>query len=558
MQRAFELRERSPAARLLTVAAAVLFAGTCLVPAAPAQEAAERTGVDVRGEVFVGSEAEQYLRLLQITGEAAPYPWSVRGFSMAELDGLAAELGTGHPWAARYTLAPDSGSGAFTWHWVRPNVRTVYNSAFPYGSNDGALWAGRGLTSAVQVGFALRAGPLSLTVAPVAFHAANQAFALEPNGRDDGSRFADPRFPTAIDLPQRFGDGAYARLDPGESTLRLDALGVALGVSSASQAWGPAREYPLILGNNAGGFAHAFVGTAHPLNLWIGRVHGRMVWGRLDQSAHSSVEGRRSRRFMSGLVGTFTPRGAPGLELGAARFFHTPWPQDGLGVSHFAKPLEGLLKTGLEGKGTGYDAYSDEDNQLGSVFFRWALPRGGFELYGEYAREDHNWDLRDFLLEPDHISAYTLGFQKAWQSEPSRIWALRGELLNARISHLARVRHQGPLYVHNFTRQGHTLRGQILGAPAAYTGGGSVIAVDHYRPGGRWSAVWERTLRGERSGVGGASRLNDVQHALGVEALLSRGAWELTSSLRGVYEFNRRPGEDAFNLNLALGAKYAM
>jgi hypothetical protein len=49
-----------------------------------------------------------------------------------------------------------------------------------------------------------------------------------------------------------------------------------------------------------------------------------------------------------------------------------------------------------------------------------------------------------------------------------------------------------------------------------------------------------------------------VQHALGVEALLSRGVWELTSSLRGVYELDRRPGEDAFNLNLALGARYSM
>src|SRR5690606_15276481 len=110
------------------------------------------------------------------------------------------------------------------------------------------------------------------------------------------------------------------------------------------------------------------------------------------------------RRVMSGLVGVFLPRWTPGLEIGVARFFHTPWPAGGLALDHFLKPFEGILKSGLDGDGMGGDG-SDRDNQLGSIFGRWAVPRTGFEVYGGFAREYHSYNLRDLFLEPDHNSA---------------------------------------------------------------------------------------------------------------------------------------------------------
>jgi hypothetical protein len=68
-----------------------------------------------------------------------------------------------------------------------------YNSAFPYGSNDGAVWPGRGLTWAIDLGVAFRVGPFSGTFNPFAFSAQNRAFRLQPNGSTTNP-LADPLF----------------------------------------------------------------------------------------------------------------------------------------------------------------------------------------------------------------------------------------------------------------------------------------------------------------------------------------------------------------------------
>jgi hypothetical protein len=539
------------------------FAGLCLLLASPpAPVAGQATAAGGRYEVFVNSELENYLRWLQIGGEAALYPWSIRSFSPAEIDRLAPE-GV-HPWLGRFDLAADTGR-SFRWGWVRPSTQVIYNSAFPYGANQGAVWAGRGLTTALQAGVAAQFGPLSITLAPIAFRAENDAFELQPNGMNgrlsfaSGRQFSDGRGPLRIDLPQRFGDQPYARIDPGQSTIRLDLPVITAGVSTANQHWGPAEEHPLVLGNNAPGYVHGFLGTSTPVNLWIGHLHSRLVWGRLEQSEYSPVGRGRIPRFSSGAVIAFTPRGFPGLELGAARFFHEAWPIEGLDAAHFFKPLGSLLKVRLADRAESGDG-SDEDNQLASLFFRLALPRSGLEAYAEYARYDHSWDLRDLILEPDHDSGYMLGARKRWQLSTGRFVALRGEVLNTAIGHLHQVRTpQVPFYVHDRLRQGHTHRGQALGSAAAYGGGGSLLAADYYHPGGRLTLSWNRELRQERGNYWWdhspdalAPDALDVIHALGIEVLTFHRGWEVLAGLTGAYNLNRNYQSDVFNFAAGL------
>ena len=504
------------------------------------------------GEAFAGSEMESYLRVLQVGGVVSPYPWSIRAFSPPEVDRLL-PADSVHPWSEREQLRPDT-SGGLQWRLLRPEARLIFNSAYPHGGNDGPLWTGRGLTTAVQAGVAARYGPLSLVLAPTFFWAQNAAFEMRPNGYTGPLAFGDARYPERIDLPQRFGDDAYARVDAGQSTLRLDLPVVTVGISSANQQWGPMADHPILLGTNAPGFLHGFLGTSAPLNVWIGRVHGRMVWGRLEQSEYSPVQQGEARRFMSGVVGTFTPRGIPGLELGGARFFHEPWPEGGPGAREFLKPIESFWKRDrTDAEVVPGDPKSDVDNQLASAFFRWVLPRSGFEFYGEYGREDHNWDWRDFVLEPDNNSGYAFGGRRVWQRSNVEWIVLRGEVLNLRPSHLGRVRSQWPFYVHGWTIQGHTHHGQLLGSPAGYGGAGSVLAVDVYQPDGRWTLAWSRDLRQpaaeapETSGPGA-----DVVHSLSVERLFFHGPFEVTTRLAGALDFNRNFVSDRFNLNAGL------
>lgn len=515
----------------------------------PAVLAAQSVGG--RSEVFVNSELENYLRFLQSEGTAPLYPWSIRAFSPQEVDRIAPP-DSAHPWAERYALANDTSRGV-RWDWVRPKAQLIFNSTFPYGANDGPVWAGRGLTTVIEGGIAARYGIVSLVVAPTVFVAQNAAFKLAPNGRGGRLVFADEGYAGYIDRPQRFGDGVYTRVDPGQSTLRVDAHGVAVGVSTANQHWGPASVYPILLGNNAPGFAHGFIGTSGPWNIGLGKLHGRVVWGGLEQSDFSVVPGDSSRRFMSGALGVFIPRGLEGLEIGAGRFFHSPWPSRGLSARNFLKPFEGLLKSGLRETGEGPDFRSDADNQLASVFGRWVLPGSGFELYGEYGREDHNYDFRDFVAEPDHISAYMLGFRKLWRRSESRFATLGVEVLNAGISPLEQLRFQSPFYIHTLTRQGHTHRGQVLGSPAVHGGAGATLSANLYEPHGRWTFSWKREVRRPRLvGLEEVDQLftePDVFHALNLQRLLFRAKYQFLFGLTGVYEMNRNFGSDAFNLN---------
>jgi hypothetical protein len=502
--------------------------------------------------VFVGSETENYLRYLQSAGIVRPYPWSVRSFSPAELDRLV-PTDSAHPWSGARLLASDTTPGRLRVGLVAPRVAATFNSSFPYGSNDGPIWAGKGLTSAVEAGFWARFGPLSLVVAPLLFRAENGGFDLYDNGRTGPLSYGDPQFPHEVDLPQRFGDGAYTRLDPGQSTLRVELPFVVAGVSTANQQWGPASEHPVILGNNAGGFLHAFLGTPAPVNLWIGRAHGRVVWGRLSQSGYTDVGADTASRLMTGVVATFTPRGVPGLEVGAARFYHSPWPEGGISGGDLLKPFEGILKEDVDATGMGPDGSTDVDNQLFSVFMRWVFAPAGLEVYGEFGREDHNWDFRDLVLEPDQQSAYTAGFRKLWLRPESRALGLRGEVMNSQVSHLIQARPQGPFYRHTMMRQGHTNRGQILGSPAGLGGAGAMLAADYFHPDGRWTVSWSRELRLEDLlRPEGRPRESDVLNGVGVEALLFRRGLEITTGVRGVYEINRNFGSDAFNLNATM------
>ena len=200
--------------------------------------------------IVVGSSDEDYLRYLQIGGLATLYPWSLRELSQPELAQLEVARGS-HPWSGKGDYA--SSPARISLSILPVNAVLRYNSAFPYGSNDGAVWAGRGLTSALDLGFAFRAGPLSGTFNPIAFSAQNSSFPLQANGSTTNP-FADPLFSCCVDHPQRFGTRPYSRVDPGESTFRIDEFGLTAGISTANMGWGPMENYPFILGGNAPGF----------------------------------------------------------------------------------------------------------------------------------------------------------------------------------------------------------------------------------------------------------------------------------------------------------------
>ncbi len=524
----------------------------------------------------VGSELERYLRWLEVAGILSPHQWSLRPFSARELESLAFPL-TGHPWAARcQNCVVSSARRERPFHLgtrLLPLAFTSYaNTTFPWGFNDGAVWQGKGLSLATTGGLAARWGPLSLAIEPVALYAQNAAFELKPNGFADSMRFGHGQFPANLDAPQRFGERSYARVDPGQSTLRVDLPIVTAGISTANQWWGPAAVNPPILGNNAPGFPHFFVGSSGPLNLWLAKVHGRVVFGDLRQSRFTRNLPPKDRRFMSGLAVVVEPRGLEGLELGASRFFHESWPEGGLSFGNFNKPFVGVLKAQLPPGSDPENPGSEPDNGLGSVWFRWTAPKDGFEIYGEYAKDDHNWDLRDVLGEPENSGGYLLGLRKVWSLSSRGFYGLEIEHLDLRPSQYSLGRGANHFYIHGRQPQGHTHLGQILGSEFGTGGLASTVTLERYHTGGRWKLSWGRGLRQDFEQLAVAepsdpyarvlrvARLDpegyDIAHWLGGEVVWFWGPLEISAGVTLIYEFNRYLRDDATNINARLGLRW--
>ena len=541
-----------------TTLAAALVAAAALPPR-PVVAQATTGAPAARPSYEVGGELENYLRSLQALGDVPVLPWSLRGFSPVQLDRLLSTDSL-HPWSARFDLAPRPRRRAEGW--ASPiRLRVGYNSTFPYGSNDGAVWAGRGLTTAVQAGAGLRWGPLTVIAAPIVFWTENRSFPLLANAREGRTSYGDGLYPGLIDRPQRFGDASYARVDAGDSEIRLDVAGVSAGFSNAHEWWGPAQRFPFLLGNNAAGFPHVFVGTSVPANLWLARVSTRILWGRLEQSEYFEPTGiTRPGRFATGLIVTAQPRGLENLEIGAARFIHAPWPDEGLPNRYLTRAFEGIFKRTLPRVDNPIpvdERSQDGENQLASAFARLVVPGAGFEMYGEFAREDHPWDLRYLLLNPDEQSSLTVGFRKSW-GRADRMVVLRGESINFEEGSVSRVRGANVFYVHSAgSNQGHTQRGQLLGADVGVgSAAGAVLGMDWLDARGRWSAEWSRIVRQERPGERPeeerAARALDVLHALSVERLLFGGRFDVSAGITGAYNFNRQFADDRANVSVAL------
>ncbi len=448
----------------------------------------------------VGGDVERYVRALAMAGLVKPVAWGARPFGADELSELLRDTSAGaHPWktAMQKALAPRASLGGM--------VFTSVNTGFPWGANDGAMWQGRGVTSAAGGAATFRWGPLSGVLAPVLYIAQNASFPLMPSTESGGSPYAEPLYPGVVDFPQRMGDAARARLDAGESSIRIAGSGMVGGISTASQGWGTGESFPAILGANAGGFPHLFVGTrARGLRIpFVGRVSGTYVLGTLGQSAWSPVQGSETfidraqpgtTRTAVGLSVSFMPAALDHLELGLSRFYHSPYLSGGNRWDAWSKPFEGILKKGFGSRSTGAgDLGGGNDNQLAAFFARWSFPARGVEATFEYLRDDYSWDSRDFAQEPDNNGAVMASIRVTTERTATHLAALTFEFFDGDVSPIAQVRQQNFLYANTIMRQGHTLNGQLLGTPigvGAMTG--QRVAWERFDPRGSWRVNVQR------------------------------------------------------------------
>ncbi|GLC27462.1 capsule assembly Wzi family protein [Roseisolibacter agri] len=383
----------------------------------------------------------------------------------ARTDGYLLRSGTANPDSAPSGLRV-----------VAPVLRIAYNSALPYGLNDGAAWAGRGASALVRAGAELRAGRVRLVLAPELAVAANDPFEFRALDSAGHSPFASPFYVgrASIDLPTRFGDRRFARLTPGQSTLAVRVGGAEVGASSENSWWGPGQWNALVLGPSAEGFPHLFARTRRPVRTWLGEVEARALAGVLTPSIYLDAELLDTQRAFSGVAATLRPARVPNLTLGVARTVVTSIDRDGEFLGHFADAVTVWSPT-PDG-----DARPRGD-QLTGFFARWRLPEEGTELYGEWARSGTPRSVRDFFLVPHDGQAFTLGARVLRPlGAGGRAVRVQAELTDTEQSLAIRDRPQpAPFYTGLATREGYTNRGQLLGAAIGPGGSAQWLAADH-------------------------------------------------------------------------------
>jgi len=460
-------------------------------------------------------------RMLELAGEAEPTPHL---FERASAD----------------LFLPRCGEPELPAHAVLalPVVsRAVANGGYPADLNDGALWAGRGVSAELRLGVAARWGPLSAGFIPTLAWQQNRDFVrpgLSPEllaAIPTLSPFANPfQQPGAqFDLPLRMGPSPFSTVDPGQSFARLDLWNVALGFSTENLWWGPGQRNALVLTDSAPGFPHVFLGTRRPADIWIGKLEAQMVWGRLRESKWFDSDPANDRRLFTTAMLGFEPAFAPGLWFGVVRAIQIRIPPGGLSLEDYLSPLPRLRGSSRQDMET-----SNGDNQMLGLYGRWAFPQVGFELYGEWGRDDHWSDLLDLAMEPEHSQAFLLGLQKVTRTHVGLVRVVL-ETTNTFEKPVARPTRPTPIfYSHWYTVQGWTHGGQMLGAGLGPEGNEQYLAVDVSQRGARVGVFLERAIRWQRYFYDNIATLNghDLELTAGARYGFARGplAVELEAS----------------------------
>ncbi|MBR9991059.1 MAG: hypothetical protein KFH98_14955 [Gemmatimonadetes bacterium] len=469
-----------------TVLAAALALLQLLPGALDAQVREDACPAHLQGADFVGPAAD-LSRLIDLQDTTSNGSFVLRRIGQGRTaDACAAPAAVANLARRLATRAPADGVRL-----LPPELLAVGNSAYPRDWNDGVLWSGRGLNTALTAGALLRWGVVSAALAPIVVWQSNSDFDFHLGADTTRSAYSHPWYGSGIDAPQRFGDASYSRLDPGQSFVRIDVRGFGAGVSNENILWGPARRNPLLLSGTAAGFPHMFFETQRPIDIWVGDLEFQLFWGRLEESDFFDHDPDNDHRMLAGLLVALQPRILDGLTVGGGRLHSvTWWPE--LSLSDLVRqPYQDVYQNPQGRFG---------DNQLMGLFFRWKNAAAGFEVYGEWAREDHwgtTWT--ELLRNLDHSQAWGLGLQKLIRHGDN---ALR---LSAEVTHLAdalpsRIAGRGgpiTFYTNTSVRQGHTHRGQMLGAPIG-TGAEALFAGgDYFWSGGRTSISIERARYGE-------------------------------------------------------------
>jgi hypothetical protein len=355
----------------------------------------------------------------------------------------------------------------FTW-------QQQFNTHHPYSLNDGAMIPAKGYQTLISGGVYAQYGPLSIQLRPEYVFAENQSFQGFYKEQPDAVWAEYYNWQNHIDTPEKFGNGNYQKLSWGQSSVRLTVGPISLGISNENLWWGPGVRNSLVMSNSAPGFRHITLNTVKPIRTPIGSFEGQLIGGRLEDSGFAPPDTNRTYngnklyvpkrtdwRYINGVVISYQPKWVPGLFLGVTRTFIVYYKDMGHTLKEYLPVITPLDKKANYGEHE--SPYAGDERA--SFFIRWLWLKSHVELYTEYFREDHAFDLRDFITQAEYSHAFLFGIRKLI---PLKAYKDRFLQINLELTQLEQKsqdpgRHIKYDYGHIGVNQGYTNQGQLLG-----------------------------------------------------------------------------------------------
>ena len=350
------------------------------------------------------------------------------------------------------------------------------NNNLSIGYNDGSIMPSVGMQQRFTVGAHLQWKGFSLLLQPEFVTAVNAdpvGFQSDPL---DGNYWAKYYLNVVnkIDNFNRLGTEPITKIFAGQSSLRYNTKYISTGISTENIWWGPSIRNSLVMTNNAPGFIHLTVNSRKPIPTKWGNIEFQTIFGQLQNAATEAPDNAYMRtvwaggiapklainRGIFGYLFSWNPKWTPNLHIGFA------------GASYFylgeTQTEPTILVVDAENK-TGAAS-------LGSLFFRYTMPKENAEVYVEYGRA--NRLANPFNVFGDTIpTGFTAGFRKLFLKDNNKN-NKGGILLSFEITQLqlpdARlIFNQANVfgapktnswYSHAFVKQGYTNDGQVMGA----------------------------------------------------------------------------------------------
>jgi len=383
--------------------------------------------------------------------------------------------GAEHPWQNQNLGTWYNLFGDFRLRVYGPELFMSGNTEAPYGQNDGVLWQGRGFNALLKGGVRFEGYGVELTLLPHFAFSQNAEFdIIQPaySGPDFSGKAEEYGYygVWGIDAPQRFGDEPFFDWDFGDSEIRYTWKTLTIGFGAQAIWLGPAQLNPIIHSNNAPAYPKLDIGLRRQpiilpwLGWYIGDIEFRAWWGYLSESDWFDNDSSNDHNLITGYSIAYSfPSFLKGLTIGFNRIMLSKW--DKMNFGSIITLLWPFLDT-YAGK--------DENDQRASLIIDYILPSAGINVYFEWGKNDYSSNTDSVIRYPFHARVYTFGIKKSLPFSS----ILKGELL-LEISNLECsqdydrvIPWYSTFYAHHLITQGHTNRGQWLGAGIG-TGGNS-------------------------------------------------------------------------------------